>query len=99
MDSIKHLTDKDQAEVIADKFAKVSQEYEPLEKEDIDIPEFDASSIPSFTADQVQQKLLKLKTNKSVPPGDIPPKLIKMFSAFLSVPLSHIINCSISFGS
>ena len=48
VDSIKHLTDQEQAEVIADKFSKVSQEYEPLQKDDIEVPFFDEKSIPSF---------------------------------------------------
>ena len=41
VESIKHLSSKDQCEVIADKFSKVSQEYEPLNKDDIKIPDFD----------------------------------------------------------
>ena len=45
VDSIKHLTDQEQAEVIADKFSKVSQEYEPLQKDDIEVPFFDENSI------------------------------------------------------
>ena len=40
----------------------------------------------------------KIKTNKSVPPGDIPPVLVKKFSAELSVPLCNIINSSIRLG-
>jgi len=55
VESIKHLTDK--AEIIADKFAKVSQEYEPLKSEDIHVPEFDQSTIPSFTHQQVKNIL------------------------------------------
>ena len=47
VNSIKHL-DQEQAEVIADKFSKVSQEYEPLQKDDIEVPFFDEKSIPSF---------------------------------------------------
>ena len=98
VESIKHLTDKEQAEIIADKFAKVSQEYEPLKSEDIHVPEFEQSTIPSFTHQQVKKHLEKIKTNKAVPPGDIPPKLIKTFAAEMSKPLSHIINSSIKMG-
>ena len=35
VESIKHLSDQEQAEKIADKFSKVSQEYEALKTEDI----------------------------------------------------------------
>ena len=99
VESIKHLTDKEQVEVIADKFAKVSQEYEPLKTEDIEVPEFHESSIPSFKPCQVKSKLEKLKTNKSVPPNDIPTKIVKMFAEELSIPLCDIINSSIRLGS
>ena len=48
VESIKHLSDKEQAEKIADKFSKVSQEYEPLKAEDIKVPKFESSDIPCF---------------------------------------------------
>ena len=99
VESIKNLSDKEQAEKIADKFSKVSQEYEPLKTEDIKIPEFDQSSVPCFKPYQVQEHLKKVKTNKAVPPGDIPSKLIKIFAAELSTPLCHIINSSIRLGA
>ena len=99
VESIKHLSDKEQAEKIADKFSKVSQEYEPLQTDDIKVPEFDKSTVPSFTPEQVQKYLEKVNANKAVPPGDIPPKLIKVFAKQLSVPLSHIINSSILNGT
>ena len=95
VDSIKHLSNEDQAEAIADKFSKVSQEYNPLLADDIKIPEFEEESVPQFRPIDVQRKLEKLKTNKSVPPGDIPVKLIKLFAAQISVPLCDVINTSI----
>ena len=95
VESLKHLSDKEQAEIIADKFAKVSQEYDPLKTEDIKIPDFEKSTIPQFTPKQVEKHLKKVKTNKAVPPGDIPPQLIKLFSKELSKPFCHIINSSI----
>ena len=99
VESIKHLSSKEQAEKIADKFSKVSQEYEPLKTDDIEVPKFDIEDIPFFTPKQVKKQLLKLKTNKAVPPGDIPPKLVKQFAAQLSTPLCDIINSSIKLGS
>ena len=92
VDSIKELSDSDQAEAIADKFAKISQEYEPLKKDDIVVPAFEESTIPKVLPQQVQKHLRKLKVNKSVPPGDIPPKLAKLFAAQISIPLCNIIN-------
>ena len=98
VDSIKHLSEKEQAEKIADKFSRVSQEYDPLKTEDIKIPTFQDSDIPSFVPKQVQKKLQKMKTNKSVPPGDIPPKLLKMFAAQISIPFCDMVNSSIKLG-
>ena len=49
VESSKHLSAKEQAEKIADKFSKVSQEYDPLKTEDIKVPEFDKNDIPFFT--------------------------------------------------
>lgn len=97
--TIKHLSSKEQAEVIADKFSKVSQEYDPLKSEDIQVPHFEISDIPVFVPKQVQKRLEKLKTNKAVPPGDIPCKLIKMFARQISIPLCDVINSSIKLGA
>ena len=98
VESLKNLSNEEQAEAIADKFCRVSQLYEPLKKEDISIPEFDENSIPRICPAQVKKKLEKIKTNKSSPPGDIPPKLIKLFATQLSIPLCDIINASICLG-
>ena len=98
VESLKHLTVKEQAEAIADKFCKVSQEYEPLKTDDIKVPEFDVETVPIFQPIDVQKKLESIKTNKSVPPGDIPPTLAKMFAKELSSPLCDVINSSIKLG-
>ena len=99
VESIKHLSSKEQAEQIADKFCKVSQEYEPLKTSYIEVPNFAKSDIPSFVPKQVKKYLQKLRTNKAVPPGDIPLKLVKLFASQLSVPLCEIINSSIKLGA
>ena len=98
VESIKHLTINEQAEAIADKFARVSQEYAPLKTEDIKIPPFDKESVPRFTPEDVRKRLQKIKTNKSVPQGDIPPQLTKQFADQLSTPLCNIMNASIELG-
>ena len=76
----------------------MSQEYESLKNDDIKIPEFDEDSVPRFQPIDVQRKLERVNTNKSVPPGDIPPKLAKMFAKELSFPLCDVINSSIILG-
>ena len=46
VEEISHLPDIEQAEKIADHISAVSQEFEPLKTEDIEVPEFDISSTP-----------------------------------------------------
>ena len=72
VESLKHLSESEQAEAIADKFAKVSQEYEPVKLSDIDIPYYEKSEAPQFTPEQVKEKLQKLKVRKAVPYNDLP---------------------------
>ena len=45
VDEISHLSDKDQAEAIADSFTAISNEYEPVKKANIKIPPFSSSDI------------------------------------------------------
>ena len=92
---IGHLSDQVQCEIIADHFASVQNEFNPLQKGDIDIPSFSKSDIPQFTSSQVWLKLSKIKTNKSTVPGDLPAKVIKQSAVYLAEPLTDIINCSL----
>ena len=98
VDEISHMNDQDQAEAIADSFSAISNEYDPVKKDEINIPEFTESSIPKINPFQVRTHLQKIKTNKSTAPGDIPAKVIKEFAMFLCVPLANIINCGMSAG-
>ena len=98
VDEISHLHDQEQAEAIADSFSSISNEYEPVKKDDIKIPHFSKSSIPHFKPHIVRRYLQNIKTNKSTAPGDIPAKIIKEFSLFLCVPMADIINCGLKVG-
>ena len=53
IEEIKHLDDKEQAEVIADKFTEIPNEYEALKTEDIAVPDFSPCEIPQFEPSQV----------------------------------------------
>jgi hypothetical protein len=92
IEEISHLTDQEQAEIIAEKFSSIQKEYQPLKNEDITVPPFDAKDIPQFHPAQVWQLLAQLKTNKATVPGDFPATLSKHFAAYLSDPLADIIN-------
>ena len=92
IDSISHLSDQEQAEIIADKFSSIPNEYEELRNDDISLPEFPPEDIPQFEPARVWLLLSQLKTNKATPPGDFPVKLSKMFAAYLAELLCDVIN-------
>ena len=98
VDEISHLTDQEQAEKIAQQFAAIQNEYSPLKTEDIQVPLFSENEVPQFDPAQVWLVLSKMKTNKATVPGDFPAQLIKLFAAYLTEPLTDIINTSIRRG-
>ena len=85
------LSPAEQAEKIADKFAEVSQQYDPLTDKDIQCPSILKGSVPTIYPGQVREYLKKIKTNISTVPGDIPSRLVKEFALELSYPLCDII--------
>ena len=99
VEDIKHMTDEEQAEAIADNFNKISKEYKEIHTDDIKIPIIAEGSIPSFSPRQIKKYLEKVKTNKATLPGDIPAQIVKTNSEALSVPFAHMINYSKKSGS
>ena len=53
VEEISQLSDKDQSEAIADAFSEISNQYEPIKRENITIPPFSNSSIPIISCDKV----------------------------------------------
>ena len=98
VESIKHLPSKQQAELIADKFAEVSQEYEKIKTEDIEIPEFSEEDIPQFTEQEVVAALAEMDTSKSNVKDDIPAKILKHFAPQLGKPVADVLNSAIRQG-
>ena len=92
---ISKYSDQQQAEMIADHKAKIANQYQPLKKEDILIPNFSPGDIPQFSPNQVWLKLCQLKTNKGTVRGDLPAKIWKFFGAYFAEPLTDIINTSL----
>ena len=92
------MSDQEQADLIANQFAKIQNEYNPLKNDDISVPQFTESEIPSFSPAQVWFALTKLNTNKATVPGDVPAKLIKEFAAYFAEPLADILNTSVGRG-
>ena len=95
---INHLPAQEQAELIAEQFSSIQNEYDPISKDDIKIPAFTESEIPQFHPSQVWLALSRMATNKSTVPGDFPAKLIQHFAAYIAEPLTHIYNASMRRG-
>ena len=99
VESIKHLPDEEQAELIAQKFAEVSNEYQALNRDEINIPMLHKNEIPKTSEDEVKEILDNMKLNKSERVNDIPAKVFKKSSKLLSKPLTKLINLCIESGT
>ena len=98
VDSISHLSDKEQVELIADNFMKVSNLYEPIDPEKIYLKAENEKPIPVIEAHEVYEYLKRIKTNTSTVKDDVPAKIIKEFAPELSTPMADIISCMVSRG-
>ena len=95
---INHLSDREQIEKLADHFSKIPNEYEQLNKDDIDINPIKPNDIPQFKEVQIWDLLTQLKTNKSTVQGDISSRIYKELAAYISEPLTHVYNASLQQG-
>ena len=98
VDEINHMNDEEQVEAIATSFSTISNEYEPINRKEINIPPHNPSTLPQFKPYQIRRHLEKIKANKSTAKGDIPAKIIKEFAQYLCIPVTDIINTSLSCG-
>ena len=98
VEDIKDFSNREQAELIANKFAAVSQEYDRLENEDINLPPFSESEIPEVGEAEVIATLSEMDPNKSSINGDVPAKILKHFAQLLGKPVTHVLNTSIRQG-
>ena len=97
--SLSNLAADTQAEKIADSFAFISNEYEPLKSEEIDVNQAtNRKPFPWITPDQIHQKIKKMKTKTSTVINDIPWKVVKEYGFYLSYPLEDIFNRSVQHG-
>ena len=94
VEDIKHLSDAEQAEVIAESFSKVSNEYAPLDRSQIKLEEVKVEDYLD-TDSEVLEVLLALNTNKAVPKNDISTKIFKAFASQLCEPIALLINDAI----
>ena len=77
MSNVQDLTDQEQAEIIADRFSAVSNEYNPIDTGKRNIPQGQEDSVLIFSPLEVLTQLLELKARKSTAPIDIPAIIIK----------------------
>ena len=102
VEEISHLSDIQQAEVIAENFAEISNQYESVIPSKIARHTTGAKgcqkSMPKIEPYQVHEYLRRIKTNTATVKGDIPAKIIKEFAPELSEPLSNILNCMVERG-
>ena len=93
-----NLTARQSSEIIADHFAKISNEYEPIclekfppiVKEKLFNP--DLAHVPLLSEYEVFKKICKTKKPNSSVPGDLPKRIIQEFSVELSAPVTEIYN-------
>ena len=62
VESLKHLGDDAQAEAIAEKFASIANEFQPLDRQAIHIPSFTEDQIPVISENEVKDVLEDLNT-------------------------------------
>ena len=90
-----HLSDMEQANILADHFSEIPNQYDQISKEDIKIAPIEEKDIPQFEPVQVWILLSQLTTNKSTVKGDLPAKIFKEFAAHIAEPLAHVFNTSL----
>lgn len=92
------LSAEQQVEKISEHFSSISQEFTPINIEDLPLDlqyqlgNTSEHDIPQITVNDVYSKLLKTKKPKSNVPGDLPKQLIKQFSRQLANPIKKIFS-------
>ena len=93
VNELRDLPSSEQAELIADRFAEISNQYKPLKKDDIEMPKSDESKPPPlFEPFEIHSRISKMKKKSSTVQGDIHWRIIQEFSVELAAPLANIFN-------
>ena len=91
-----NLTNEQSREKIANHFAKISQEYTPLDMKLLSknvqekIKSAEISKLPHISDYQVYEKIRKSKKPRSSVPGDLPRRLVQEFGPELAAPAGLI---------
>ena len=99
LEELAGVSNRDQAEVIAQHYAEVSNEYKEIEKDDIPEELYQTKEKPpKIEAYQMYLRIQKMSSKKACVKGDIPMKLIKEYSVELAEPLAHILEVGLEQG-
>ena len=91
IDELENVTNFEASEKIANFFAHVSNQYDPVDL--CQLPSYLPSPKPPQVSEaEVYKTLKKLKNTKSCHPLDLPSKLRREYDIFLVAPLTDIIN-------
>ena len=89
--SLEGLSDQECAEAVSQHFASVSNEYQPINLEEL--PSYLPAQFPPQVEEyEVYQKIKKLKNTKGTLPIDLPNKLRNEVMVELAAPMTNIIN-------
>ena len=98
VEDIKEHTNDEQAEMIAESFAKISKEYEPLDRSAIKLPTLKEEDVLQVSEAEVLEVLKSMDTSKAVPRNDVSTKVFKAFAEQLCAPITMLINEAILTG-
>ena len=91
-----NLSSTQSAELIADHFSKISQEFSPLDLSCLPsnvksfLANYDENLAPKLSTFDVHARIIKAKKPNSSVPGDIPKKLVQHCSETLSIQFNSI---------
>ena len=94
------LDGSQEMEVIADHYARVSNEYEPIKDDHFGeySQQHQDKKPPNIGPYKVFRTLKKMNRNVATVPGDLPMKILSTFADELTLPLCHLINSCIRVG-
>ena len=98
VDELRAYSDQEQADKIAEHYAKVSNQYDPVEVDDFPDCKNKQFSPPILEPWKVYQAINSMNKKAATTKGDIPIKLIIEFSVELATPMAHIYNVCLTEG-
>ena len=89
------LTDKEQAEKIAEHYAEIGNSFEPVKPENFDEKYLRLPYNLKFEPEKIKKIILGMNKKAATVRDDIPMKLIHTFAEELSYPLAHVISATL----